>query len=99
MTIAELGTSCLDTLDHLVDKSSSSNEDGRYALVEDCRGRFRVWAANIGALRPKTSPKSLDYRVREADDMRSSIVSGLGRIKESGTSGSYRVPQSTGGKL
>ncbi|KAK2750546.1 hypothetical protein CKAH01_17944 [Colletotrichum kahawae] len=86
MTISELGTSCMNTLNDLVDKSSSSKEDGRHALVDDFRGRFRIWAANIGALRPESSPKSLDYRVREADDMKSSIMSGLGRIKESGTS-------------
>lgn len=90
MTISELGTSCMNTLNDLVDKSSSSKEDGRHALVDDFRGRFRIWAANIGALRPESSPKSLDYRVREADDMKSSIMSGLGRIKESGTSGKVK---------
>ncbi|KAF4443219.1 ankyrin repeat protein [Fusarium austroafricanum] len=51
--------------------------------LEDCRGRFSVWAANMGALQQPRSRKSLDSRLQSAPLMRSSILSGLERLKRS----------------
>ena len=49
-------------------------------LAWDGRGRFRLWASNIGALQSSNSSKSLDYRLRDASLMRQSVVSGLDRL-------------------
>ncbi|KAH7136277.1 hypothetical protein EDB81DRAFT_693283 [Dactylonectria macrodidyma] len=54
-------------------------------LLEDELGRFRVWAANLGAFQDSKSPRSLDYRLRDGPVMRSSVVSGLKRLIDTGS--------------
>ncbi|KAF3812219.1 hypothetical protein GCG54_00009904, partial [Colletotrichum gloeosporioides] len=88
---SELATQCMTTLDDLINKVPSSTADGSHVLAVDFRGRFRVWAADIGALQLPSSPKSPDTRVRAASQMGSSIVSGLVRINESGTTGVIEI--------
>lgn len=62
-------------------------EDKKHAkdLIEDSRGRFQVWAANIGARQLSGSRKSLDFRLRDAPLVRSSVISGLYRLKRCAT--------------
>lgn len=51
------------------------------AIVEDQAGRFSVWASNIGALAPARA--SLDYRLREAEDVRRLVMALLITLDES----------------
>lgn len=61
-------------------KCAVSSHDRELDAIDDARGRFNVWAANLGALQPPNSPKSLDFRLKDAELMRSSVVSGLERL-------------------
>jgi hypothetical protein len=40
--------------------------------VKDERNRFTVWCSNLGAL--QAGPSSLDYRLRDAEDMQASVM-------------------------
>lgn len=51
----------------------SENEGVTLKNIENERGRFRVWAGNIGAHRIG-GRASLDYRLREASDVKSEVV-------------------------
>lgn len=57
-----------------------SSQDREHDAIDDARGRFNVWAANLGALQPPHSLKSLDFRLRDAELMRESVLSGLNRL-------------------
>ncbi|TDZ24339.1 hypothetical protein Cob_v003073 [Colletotrichum orbiculare MAFF 240422] len=63
-----------------IEKVKGSAKHDQHALAEDSRGRFRVWAANIGALLPVASSKSLDTRVKNSQLIKVTIISGLERI-------------------
>lgn len=54
-------------------------------LIEDSRGRFQVWAANIGARQLLESRKSLDFRLKDSPLVRSSVISGLQRLRRCAT--------------
>lgn len=71
-------SSLSDILDILRAADRSNADD---TLVEDLRGRFRVWADNVGARRVPESTTSLDHRLRNARIMRESIQSGLSRLE------------------
>lgn len=67
MSAAHYGTSaCLRSFAQVRKSLLTSSLSGQIQVValEDEFGRFRVWAANIGALQKGHS--SLDYRLREA---------------------------------
>ena len=55
---------------------------GRHQLdiVEDQHGRFRVWCGNLGAL--QSGHASLDWRLREADNIRSRISGVLADVDD-----------------
>ncbi|KAK0609445.1 hypothetical protein B0T14DRAFT_531959 [Immersiella caudata] len=64
-----------------IERSTENDDTQRFlGAVEDCRGRFSVWAANLGAFQPPISSKSLDSRLRDAPRMRSSVTGALERI-------------------
>jgi hypothetical protein len=87
-TIAALSRECNSNLDELAKKKEEApGDDDLKNSVEDERGRFRVWAFNLGALQPETSPKSLDFRLKTASRMRDSVLSGLERLCRSGIKG------------
>lgn len=69
----------------------ADEKDERHAkdLIEDSRGRFQVWAANIGALQSPESRKSLDFRLKDALLVRSSVISGLHRLIRCATKSTY----------
>lgn len=69
---------------------SSSNRDVDADAVADAHGRFNVWAANLGAFQPPQSSKSLDFRLKDAEVMRGSVVSALERL--SGVQGRSELP-------
>lgn len=79
-TIAEGYVVCCKSFDKLCEALQTS--DGRYneqmslASVLDEYGRFNSWAGNIGAHRAY-GRVSLDYRLREATEIREQILTFL----------------------
>ncbi|KAI9756018.1 MAG: hypothetical protein M4579_004063, partial [Chaenotheca gracillima] len=75
MSISSLSLSCIQAFDTLC--SSLQDPDhvssGHLSLssILDEKGRFRVWAGNLGAW--QVGHSSLDYRLREADLMRGKV--------------------------
>nr|POF20018.1 hypothetical protein CFP56_52267 [Quercus suber] len=45
------------------------------ARLQDELGRFRIWAGNVSAHRPKTSRRSLEYRLRDASTLQERVLS------------------------
>lgn len=83
-----------NTPDNLSVRSSDENfeqhqafeqrqETSIYHELEDSRGRFNVWADNIGALQAARSKRSLDSRLKDAPVMRSAFIAGLNRLDQS----------------
>ena len=52
-----------------------------FSLVQDQIGRFRVWAGNMGAHR--VGRMSLDYKLREASHVHSTVLELLEELNES----------------
>ena len=52
-------------------------------LVQDQRGRLRVWAGNMGAHHPASSRMSLDYKLKEASHIRNMVVKLLEQLSTS----------------
>lgn len=96
-SISSMALGCNILLESLIDTAQalqeSQPEQGSPAelchLLEDELGRFRVWAANLGAFQDPNSPRSLEYRLRDGPVMRSSVVSGLKRLMDTGDRGMY----------
>ncbi|WAO93324.1 PX domain-containing protein [Fusarium falciforme] len=70
----------LKSLSHSVQNSTSVRQ--AFDNVDNSRGRFSVWAKNIGAHKASKSTSSLEYRLRDGVHMRSSIMRALVDIKE-----------------
>lgn len=75
-TISSVASNCITGFLSCVANSHHRDLDA----IDDARGRFNVWAANVGALQPPHSLKSLDFRLKDADLMRKSVISGLERL-------------------
>ncbi|KAM5378123.1 hypothetical protein ACJZ2D_004581 [Fusarium nematophilum] len=85
-TISALARECSSIFADLLTLDLEYRDEGNIEdKVEDSRGKFNVWASNIGALQPPWSKKSLDSRLKDAPLMRSSVISGLERLKRSTT--------------
>ena len=54
--------------------------ESRQASVEDQLARFNIWAGNIGVF--AEGHASLDYRVRDNDDLRDLILSFFDALKD-----------------
>lgn len=52
------------------------------AAIEDAAGRFRVWSGNIGAHQIPSSKSSLDYRLRDNENIMIRFVSLLQDLNE-----------------
>lgn len=90
VTVSALCTVCLKSLNDLV--TSLVVLDKNYqGTAEDSRGRFRIWAADVGALLPSTSEKSLDAQVREARRIKGTVFTGLRRIERCSEAGVYEA--------
>ncbi|KAH0526242.1 hypothetical protein TsFJ059_009591 [Trichoderma semiorbis] len=72
VTIRERATTCVDLFSHaiLLLAQTESSEDQNGLLDEF--GRFKLWTSNIGVFADLHS--SLDYRLREFDDIRDSFT-------------------------
>ena len=83
-TIAETVEVCSTSFRRLYKALESAKSDSRsqvsLACVTDQHGRFNVWAGNIGAYQHGRS--SLDYRLREASQIREEFVKVLKYLKE-----------------
>lgn len=85
MAIADCSHKCALLFDQLTHQLGS-NENGAElstAALSDEYGRFKIWAANIGAFHPGTSSRSLDYRLREASQMGDQVEKILKDLKVS----------------
>ncbi|KAJ0120191.1 ankyrin repeat protein [Diaporthe amygdali] len=76
-TISSLSRRCTSGFIWCVESSFFDNMEA----ITDAQGRFNVWAANLGALQPPQSMKSLDSRLKEAELMRKSVIAGLERLE------------------
>lgn len=80
-TIARLSLDCQRNFQALSNALKTTNENELSSVaVEDELGRFRIWAANIGALNIGTA--SLDYRLRDAEYLRQEVISLLKELKK-----------------
>jgi hypothetical protein len=87
------GRSCVAAINELCAKLR--NPDCKYldeispSAVEDESRRFKVWANNIGAFQGPQKQSSLDYRLREAPQVRQQVVRLLDRLSFSATQGLF----------
>ena len=83
-TIAELCEDCFVSFNRLYYVLESEEADNasrmHVASIADETGRFNVWAGNIGAHQHGRS--SLDYRLRDASQIREEFVKVLQYLRE-----------------
>ena len=71
-SIATTGILCVKCFNRLTELLRASDHSRNFeshlsaVAINDEFGRFKVWAANIGALQPASRSSSLEYRLREA---------------------------------
>jgi hypothetical protein len=51
-------------------------------IIQDEQGRFRIWAENSGAHRDRGSPMSLDHRLREASEIKRTVINLLDALND-----------------
>ncbi len=80
--ISILATTCSQSLNRTA--TALANEDTTLIQdqIDDEKGRFWVWASNLGATHTATSSKSLDFRLQKSHRMRQSVIEGLERLLE-----------------
>lgn len=92
-TISEIGHSCQRQFETLIEAFTKVNGERRGELsrtaIMDERGRFRVWATNIGAL--NVGRASLDYRLKDAQYLQQNVKSLLEDLKESLSEGTISI--------
>jgi hypothetical protein len=59
------------------------DRDSSLVTVQDARARFKAWAVNIAALHEEHLRSSLDFRLKEATEIRQRIVKILQNLHES----------------
>ncbi|KAI8633213.1 hypothetical protein F5Y19DRAFT_417157 [Xylariaceae sp. FL1651] len=83
ISISGLASECSSFLNRivtaLIDKETATKLREQ---IDDERGRFRIWASNLGVLHAAKSSKSLDFRLQNSHRMRQSVVDGLERLLE-----------------
>ncbi|XMA12033.1 hypothetical protein WAI453_004824 [Rhynchosporium graminicola] len=92
-TISSLAKECLKRYDGLYDTLRQMTPDAAVAngfvgdnvliRVQDARPRFKAWATNIAALHEGHMKSSLEFRLREATEIRSRVLKILRPLKES----------------
>ncbi|KAK6224814.1 ankyrin repeat protein [Colletotrichum tabaci] len=80
--ISSLAHACNSAFTRLCQNLPTTDYHGLEAKATDEAGRFKVWAANIGALQRPQSSGSLDSRLKNAERMKSSVISGLQRLED-----------------
>lgn len=83
-TIVALCEDCFKSFNRLYEVLESEEADNasrlHFASIADEIGRFNVWAGNVGAHQHGRS--SLDYRLRDASQMREEFVKVLQYLRE-----------------
>ncbi|KAK1750909.1 cold-shock' DNA-binding domain-containing protein [Echria macrotheca] len=83
--VRELCQAATISLARLVQQANSDSTASSKSLelaVEDAIARVQLWAANIGALQFKNSPKSLESRLRDAPGILGNVRIALARLEE-----------------
>jgi hypothetical protein len=84
--IASRAGVCLRDFEQLSSLFESSDRQAQYgishATVCDGLGRFKIWAANIGAFQSIQASSSLDYRLREVPKVSKQIIDFLEDLSE-----------------
>src|SRR6266536_6101440 len=92
-SLSSKGRSCIADLNDLCTKLRNPNckylDQISPSAVEDESRRFMVWANNIGALQGPQKQSSLDYRLREAPQVRQQVIRLLDRLSFSATQGLF----------
>jgi hypothetical protein len=91
LTISSLAHDCDAALTRLCQDLPASPYHDLENDAADEAGRFKIWAANIGALQDYKSSSSLDSRLRTADRMKDSVLSGLSRLERTVTRGQSEI--------
>lgn len=80
ITISSCALTCHANLERLSRLLPTSPYRGLENVALDELGRLKIWASNLGAFQDSHSSSSLDARLRNAERMRSSVVSGIKRL-------------------
>jgi len=86
-----------DELYNLAPESSAQQGINRSSVLlamQDGRARFMAWGINIAAFRDGRLSTSLDYRLRDAPEIRGRLLSVLGYLQEYLNDGHLLFPQS-----
>jgi hypothetical protein len=67
-TIRDAAELCLNSFDHFLSKACTDSDPTTFAAVRDQYQRFKIWSSNIGVFAELRA--SLDFRVREYDDIK-----------------------------
>ena len=79
-SIATTGVLCIKYFNRLTELLRASDHSKEFephlsaVAIYDEFGRFKVWAANIGALQPASRSSSLEYRLREATRVKDHVI-------------------------
>lgn len=82
ITISSCARKCDNSLANLGQDALASPYHILSNALTDEAQRFKIWAANIGALQPPNSSKSLDFRLERADRMSQAVLSGLEGLED-----------------
>lgn len=74
-TIRDGAEACLELFDKFYSMSSARSDPTLFAAVQDQFQRFKIWSSNIGVFAEVQA--SLDFRVRDFDDIRETFLSHL----------------------
>jgi hypothetical protein len=84
VNISDLAANCISNLNRIV-TALINNKDTTPLLreqIDDERGRYRIWASNLGALQAAKSSRSLDVRLQSSPRMRQTVIDGLERLAD-----------------
>jgi hypothetical protein len=95
LTISSLSRTCDRLLHKLLQDVETSFISELRDQAENNLGRFRVWANNIAAFKDPKSTVSLEYRLRDADEMLDRFKNGLQELIDSSTQGAMLSPPSS----
>ncbi len=79
-SIAATGLLCVKYFNRLTEVLQASDHSRKFephisaVAIQDEFGRFKVWAANNGALQPVSRSPSLEHRLREAPKVKDHVI-------------------------
>ena len=88
-SIAASGLLCVKYFNRLTELLRASDQPRDFEshipaeAIQDEFGRFKIWAANIGALQPSSRSSSLEHRLREATKVKDHVIKLLSDLNHS----------------